>query len=152
MKTYSTRASEIKREWHVIDASGEVLGRLATRIASLLQGKHKPMFARNLDTGDYVVVINAEKIQVTGGKYLNKLYRRHSLYPGGFKEVSLEELMAKHPTRPLEHAVRGMLPHNRIGADMMRKLRVYAGSTHPHEAQVRAARTQEDRETPEKAG
>ncbi len=138
MKTYSTKASDIKREWHVIDATGQILGKLATQVARLLLGKHKPMFTRHLDTGDYVVVINAEKIRYTGNKAKQKLYYRHSGYPGGFKSVSLERMLQTHPTRVIEHAVKGMLPHNRLGAEMMRKLRVYVGETHPHLSQIKA--------------
>jgi len=136
MKTYSTRAKDIKRQWHVIDASDKVLGSLATQAARLLMGKHKPMFSRHLDTGDYVVVINAEKIRVTGNKMKQKLYYRHSGYPGGLKSVSLESMMANHPTRVIEHAVKGMLPHNRLGRAMAKKLRVYAGDSHPHRVQT----------------
>ncbi len=139
MKTYSTKASDIKRDWHIIDASGKVLGRLATQIASLLMGKHKPIFSRHLDTGDFVVVINAEKVRVTGNKAKQKLYYRHSGYPGGLKSISLERMMQTHPTRVIEHAVKGMLPHNRLGAKILKKLRVYAGETHPHLAQVSAS-------------
>ncbi|MFC1941475.1 50S ribosomal protein L13 [Chloroflexota bacterium] len=139
MKTYSTKASDIKREWHIVDASGKVLGRLATQIASLLMGKHKPIFSRHLDTGDYVVVTNAEKVSVTGNKTKQKLYYRHSGYPGGFKSISLEMLMQTHPTRVIEHAVKGMLPHNRLSARMMKRLRVYVGDTHPYRGQVEAA-------------
>ena len=138
LKTYSTKASEIEREWHLIDASDEVLGRLATRIAGLLMCKHKPIFSRHLDTGDYVVVINAEKIRVTGNKAKQKLYYRHSGYPGGLKSVSLEKMMQTHPTRVIEHAVKGMLPHNRLGAKMMKKLKIYVGDNHPHQAQTKA--------------
>ncbi len=151
MKTYSVKASEIKREWHVIDADGQILGRLATRVANLLQGKHKPMFVRNLDVGDYVIVINAAKIKVTGAKELQKLYRSHSLYPRGFKEVTYERMMAKDPTRVISHAVRGMLPQNRIGDVMMKKCRVFAGSEHTHEAQVKAGAVKEVVESPAKA-
>jgi len=139
MKTYSTKASDIKREWHVIDASGEVLGKLATQVASLLMGKHKPIFSRNLDTGDFVVVINADKVRVTGNKDKQKVYYRHSGYPGGLKSISLEKMMQTNPTRVIEYAVKGMLPHNRLGAKMMKKLRVYAGDTHPHLAQTQAS-------------
>ena len=142
MKTYSTKASDIKREWHVIDASDKVLGRLATQVASLLMGKHKPIFSRNLDTGDFVVVINADKIRVTGNKAKQKLYYRHSGYPGGLKTISLEKMMQTNPTRVIEHAVKGMLPHNRLGASILKKLRVYAGDTHPHLAQTRASSTE----------
>ncbi len=143
MKTYSTKASDIKREWHVIDASDKILGRLASQIASLLMGKRKPIFSRNLDTGDFVVVINADKIRVTGNKAKQKLYYRHSGYPGGLKSISLEKMMQTHPTRVIEHAVKGMLPHTRLGASMMKKLKVYAGDTHPHLAQTRASSTGE---------
>ncbi|MFC2048292.1 50S ribosomal protein L13 [Chloroflexota bacterium] len=137
-KTYSTKASDIKREWHIVDASGKVLGRLATQIANLLMGKHKPIFSRHLDTGDYVVVTNAEKVSVTGNKTKQKLYYRHSGYPGGFKSISLEMLMQTHPTRVIEHAVKGMLPHNRLSAKMMKRLRVYVGDAHPHRGQVQS--------------
>ena len=138
MRTYSAKLSDIKRERHVIDASGKVLGRLATQAARLLMGKHKPIFSRNLDTGDFVVVINADKVRVTGNKAKQKLYYRHSGYPGGFKSISLEKMMQTHPTRVIEYAVRGMLPHTRLGASMMKKLQVYAGDTHPHPTQVKA--------------
>jgi large subunit ribosomal protein L13 len=138
MKTYSTKPSEIEREWHVIDASDKVLGRLATQVANLLMGKHKPIFCRNLDTGDFVVIINADKIRVTGNKAKQKLYYRHSGYPGGLKSISLEKMMQTHPTRVIEHAVKGMLPHNRLGAKIAKKLKVYTGDTHPHLAQTKA--------------
>lgn len=137
MKTYSTKISEIERQWHVIDASDKVLGRLATKLAGLLMGKHKPIFSRNLDTGDFVIVLNADKVRVTGNKATQKLYYRHSGYPGGFKSITFEKLMLTHPTRVIEHAVKGMLPHNRLGARMFRRLKVYAGDTHPHLAQVK---------------
>ena len=139
MKTYSTKAADITREWHVIDASGQVLGRMATQVAHRLMGKHKPIFTRTLDTGDYVVVINADKVVVTGNKVKQKVYYRHSGYPGGLKSITFEKLMQTHPTRVIEHAVKGMLPHNRMGAKMMKKLRVYAGGTHPHMVQVEAS-------------
>ena len=139
MKTYSTKAADIKREWHVFDASGQVLGRLATQVAHRLMGKHKPMFAPNLDTGDYVIVINADKVRVTGNKTKQKVYYRHSGYPGGLKSITLEKMMQTHPTRVIEHAVKGMLPHNRLGAKMLKKLRVYAGDAHPHLAQIKAS-------------
>jgi len=138
MKTYSLKAADIKRQWHVIDASGKILGKLATEVAVLLMGKHKPIFSRNLDTGDFVVVINADKVRVTGNKAKQKLYYRHSGYPGGLKSISLEKLMQTNPTRVIEHAVKGMIPHTRLGASMMKKLRVYVGDTHPHQAQVKA--------------
>jgi len=136
VKTYSLKVSEIKREWHVIDATDQVLGRLATRVARLLMGKHKPIFSRNLDVGDYVVVINAEKVRVTGNKAKQKVYYRHSGYPGGLKSVTYDKLMQTNPTRVIEHAVEGMLPHNRLGARMMKKLRVYVGDAHPHLTQT----------------
>ena len=137
MKTYSVKASEIKREWHLVDASDQVLGRLATRIARLLMGKHKPTFTRNLDTGDCVVVINAEKVRITGDKANQKVYHRHSGYPGGLKTVSYEKMMTTHPTRIIEHAVKGMIPHTRLGNSMIKKLRVYAGENHPHADQLK---------------
>jgi large subunit ribosomal protein L13 len=137
MKTYSTKASDIEREWHVIDASGKTLGRLASEVARLLRGKHKPIFAPHLDTGDYVIVINADKVRVTGNKAKQKLYYRHSGYPGGLKSSSLAEMMENQPTRAIEHAVRGMLPKNPLGRAMFKKLKVYAGPNHPHQAQVK---------------
>jgi large subunit ribosomal protein L13 len=137
MKTYSAKPSDIKREWHLIDASGQNLGRLATRAARLLMGKHKPMFTPNQDTGDFVVIINAEKISVTGDKLEKKVYYRHSGYPGGLKSVALEKMMNDYPTRVVEHAVKGMLPHTRLGARMLKKLKVYAGEDHPHLGQLK---------------
>ncbi len=139
MKTYSPKASDIKREWHLIDATNKVLGKLATQVANLLMGKHKPTFSRHLDMGDYVVVINAEKVRVTGNKAEQKFYYRHSGYPGGFKSISLEEMLKTHPTRVIEHAVRGMLPQNRLRARMMKHLRVYVGDAHPHQSQTKGA-------------
>jgi len=138
MKTYSAKASDIERQWHVIDASGKVLGRLATQVAGLLMGKHKPIFSRNLDTGDFVVIINADKVRVTGNKAKQKIYYRHSGYPGGLKAISLEKMMQTNPTRVIEHAVKGMLPHTRLGASMVKKLKVYVGDTHPHRGQTKA--------------
>ncbi len=139
MKTYSVKVSEIKREWHVFDASDKILGRLATEVAKLLMGKHKPMFCRNLDVGDFVVVLNAEKVRVSGDKARQKVYYRHSGYPGGLKSVTFEKLMQTHPTRAVEYAVKGMLPHNRLGASIIKKLKVYVGDKHPHLAQTGAA-------------
>lgn len=139
MKTYSPKAREITRDWHVVDAAGQTLGRLAAEVASLLRGKHKPTYSPHLDMGDYVVVVNSEKIRVTGRKRQQKMYYRHSMYPGGLKVESLEKLLARHPTRVIERAVRGMLPHNRLGRALYRHLKVYAGPDHPHEAQVRAS-------------
>ena len=136
MKTYSTKASDVKREWHVVDASGKTLGRLASQVAKLLMGKHKPIYVPYLDTGDYVVVVNAAKVSVTGKKAEQKIYYRHSGYPGGLKSVTFENLLARHPTRVIELAVKGMLPKNRLGRAMFKKLRVYHGGGHPHQAQV----------------
>ena len=138
MRTYSTKVSDIERQWHVIDASGKVLGKLATQVASLLMGKHKAIFSRNMDTGDFVVVINASQVQVTGNKAEQKIYYRHSGYPGGLKSIRFAEMILTHPTRVIEHAVKGMLPHTRLGASMFKKLRVYVGDTHPHQAQTKA--------------
>ena len=137
MKTYSTKASDIKREWHVIDAADKILGKVATEVAVLLMGKQKAIFNRNLDVGDYVVVLNAEKIRVTGNKAKQKLYYRHSGYPGGFKTTTLETMLQTHPTRVIEHAVKGMLPHNRLSAPMMTRLRVFVGEKHPYGGQVK---------------
>ena len=132
MKTYSVKAGEIKREWHVIDAKGKILGKVATDAARLLMGKHKAIYSRHLDTGDYVVVINATRVKVSGNKAEQKLYYRHSGYPGGFRSVSFGEMMKKKPERVIEHAVKGMLPGNRLGDSMIKKLRVYTGDSHPH--------------------
>ena len=138
-KTYSIKASDIKREWHIVDAEDQILGKLATRIARLLMGKHKPLFSRNMDVGDSVVVINADKVRVTGNKMKQKMYYRHSGYPGGLKTISLERMMQTHPTRVIEHAVKGMLPKNRLQARMMKRLRLYVGDSHPHLGQTGAA-------------
>ena len=143
MKTYSPKAGDIERQWHVLDASGKTLGRLSIKIASLLMGKHKPMFTPNQDTGDFVVVINAAKVRITGNKMKQKLYYRHSGYPGGLKSVPLEKMMQQNPMRVIELAVKGMLPHTRLGESMRKKLRVYAGDTHPHLAQTNTAVAEE---------
>ncbi len=135
MKTYVPKQGEIVKEWYVIDAEGQVLGRLAVEIARLLRGKHKPQYTPFLDCGDHVVVVNAEKIRVTGNKAEGKIYYRHSGYPGGLKELNYARMMQKHPTRALELAVKGMLPHNRLGRQLATNFRVYAGSEHPHQAQ-----------------
>lgn len=135
MKTYVTKASEIEREWHLVDAAGKNLGRLASRIAVILRGKHKPNYTPSMDVGDFVIVINASKIAVTGKKLQNKVYYRHSLYPGGLKAVRLEDMLARHPERVIQHAVKGMLPKNRLGRAVFKKLKVYAGASHPHAAQ-----------------
>ena len=135
MKTYVPKQGEIQRGWWLVDAGGKTLGRLATVVASHLRGKHKPMFTPFLDTGDHVIVVNADKVVLTGKKMEQKIYRRHSGYPGGLKEVRAEEMLEKHPERIVEFAVKGMLPKGPLGRQMARKLKVYAGSTHPHEAQ-----------------
>ena len=135
--TYSAKASEVKREWVVIDASGKTLGRVATDVAKLLEGKHKTMYSPHADVGDFVVVINAAKVRVTGKKVEDKVYRHHTNYPGGLRSIAFGDMLARHPTRPIEIAVKGMLPHNSRGRAMARRLKVYAGSTHPHEAQVK---------------
>ena len=135
MKTYAVRASEIERRWWLVDARDQTLGRLATRIAVLLEGKHKPIYSPHLDTGDHVVVVNAEKVRVTGNKLRLKTYYRHSNYPGGLKAETLETLLGRKPELVIERAVKGMLPQNRIGRAMFRKLKVYRGAEHPHAAQ-----------------
>jgi large subunit ribosomal protein L13 len=134
-KTYSPKPSDIQRDWYIVDAEGQTLGRLATEVARVLRGKHKPTFAPNMDMGDCVVIVNAEKVRVTGNKERDKLYYRHSQYPGGLRSLNFDQLKSKHPTRPIEKAVRGMLPKNILGTQMFKKLRVYAGPDHPHEAQ-----------------
>lgn len=135
VNTYVVKQGEIERTWYVIDAEGQNLGRLATRVATVLRGKHKPTYTPSMDVGDFVIVINADKVEVTGNKRQDKRYYRHSLYPGGLKEVSLQRMLATHPERVIEHAVRGMLPKNKLGRAMYRKLKVYAGADHPHAAQ-----------------
>jgi len=132
MKTYSARPVDFKRETHVIDAADKTLGRLSIQIARLLMGKHKPIYTPTLDTGDFVIVLNAAKVQVTGKKLGQKTYYRHSNYPGGFKSITLGKMMQQFPTRAIEYAVKGMLPHTRLGAQMYKKLRVYAGATYPN--------------------
>jgi len=134
-KTYTPRESEIERRWYVVDATDETLGRLATRIARVLEGKNKPTYASHMDTGDHVIVLNAGKITVTRDKLTSKIYAHHSGYPHGFKEETLGHLLARRPEEPLRLAVKGMLPHNKLGAQMLRKLKIYAGPEHPHEAQ-----------------
>ena len=135
MKTYSQKASEVTRDWYVVDADGQTVGRLSTQIATLLRGKHKPTFSPNIDGGDFVAIINAEKIQLLGKKQDQKMYYRHSNYPGGFKSVSYRRMLATHPDRILRYAVKGMLPKTRLGRRQLVKLRIYAGATHPHLAQ-----------------
>ncbi len=136
MKTYSAKPGEVQSDWFVIDADGKILGRLATEIAHRLRGKHKPEYTPHVDTGDHIVVINADKIRVTGGnKPTQKTYYRHSGYPGNLKSITLEQQLEKAPERVIETAVKGMLPKNRLGRAMFKKLRVYAGAEHPHSAQ-----------------
>lgn len=135
MKTYVVKAGDIQKEWFVVDAEGKTLGRLATQIARVLMGKHKPAYSPHLDTGDYVVVVNADKVQVTGRKLDQKMYHRYSGYPGGLKSVTLRGQLEKHPDRVIRAAVRGMLPKNRLGRAMLKKLKVYASPEHPHDAQ-----------------
>jgi len=140
MKTYSVKSSDVRRRWHLLDASGRTLGRLATEAASLLQGKGKPMYSRHLDNGDFVVVTNAAKVRVTGKKAQQKIYYRHTQYPGGLRQTTLAKMMQTHPTRVIEHAVKGMLPHNSQGRAMAKRLKVYAEGNHPHQAQVKVER------------
>jgi large subunit ribosomal protein L13 len=135
VRTFSPKDSDITRQWHVIDATDVVLGRLASHVATLLRGKHKPIFAPHVDTGDFVIVINADKVALTGQKLEQKRAYRHSGYPGGLRAVSYADLMAKHPERAVEKAVKGMLPKNSLGRKTLGKLKVYAGPTHPHQAQ-----------------
>ena len=135
MKTYSAKPLEVERKWYLIDAEGKTLGRLAVLIANMLRGKHKPQFTPHVDTGDFIVVINAEKVVVTGKKETDKIYYSHTGYPGGFKATAFKDLMAKNPCAAVEKAVKGMLPHNTLGQEQFNKLKVYAGPNHPHQAQ-----------------
>ena len=135
MRTYSPKPGDVQRQWHVIDASDVVLGRLASHTATLLRGKHKPTFAPHVDMGDFVVIINAGKVALTGNKLEQKHDYRHSGYPGGLKALNYEQLLARNPRRVIEKAVKGMMPHNSIGRQMLSKLKVYAGPEHPHQAQ-----------------
>lgn len=135
MRTFTEKKEDIEREWFVVDAEGQTLGRLAAKIAPILRGKHKPTYTPHLDCGDFVIVINAEKVRVTGRKLDQKLYYRHSGYPGGLSSINLRDQLAKHPERVLQAAVRGMLPKNKLGRRMFKKLKVYAGDAHPHQAQ-----------------
>ncbi len=134
-KTYSAKAEEIERTWYVVDAEGKTLGRLATEVARILRGKHKPIYTPHVDTGDFVIIVNAEKIRVTGKRLDQKMYYRHSGYMGGLKETSLRTMLDKHPERVLQLAVKGMMPKNRLGRKMYKKLKVYAAPDHPHGAQ-----------------
>ncbi|WP_407313829.1 50S ribosomal protein L13 [Desulfosporosinus sp. SB140] len=135
MTTFFAKAQDQERKWYIIDAAGIPLGRIATEAARILRGKHKPTFTPNVDTGDHVIIINAEKLLLTGNKLNAKLYRRHSGFPGGLKEIPYKKLMQIMPERAMEHAVKGMLPHNKLGAQMYTKLKVYKGESHPHQAQ-----------------
>ena len=152
MKTYSPKAAELYKDWHVLDAAGQPLGRVASRAAHLLRGKHKPGFAPHLDCGDCVIVVNAEKVLLTGNKQDQKVYYRHSQYPGGLKTESFRSLQSRDATRVIRKAVRGMLPHNRLGDKVIKHLKAYSGPDHPHEAQVIGAeRAREKREEAQKA-
>ena len=135
MKTFSAKPHEVRRDWFVVDASGKTLGRLSTEIASRLRGKHKPEYTPHVDTGDYIVVVNADKIRVTGNKLSDKMYHRYTGYVGNLKSMPLEDLLAQHPERVLQYAVKGMLPRNPLGRKMLSKLRVFAGPEHSHQAQ-----------------
>ncbi|MCX6012591.1 MAG: 50S ribosomal protein L13 [Chloroflexi bacterium] len=136
MKTYSIKKGDIQPSWHVVDASGKVLGRLASEVAILLKGKHKPTYVTHMDNGDFVIIINASKVKVTGHKAEQKYYYRHSNYPGGLSSISYTKMMEVFPTRVVEHAIKGMLPRNRLGNAMLKKVKIYAGPTHPHKAQI----------------
>ena len=135
MRTYVVKEGDITREWYVVDAAGKTLGRLATRISQILKGKHKPIYTPSVDVGDFVIVVNADKVAVTGRKMDQKTYYRHTGYPGGIRETNLSEMIKRHPTFAITNAVKGMLPKNRLGRRMLRKLKVYAGPEHPHQAQ-----------------
>jgi len=135
MSSFIAKPHEVEKKWYVIDAEGQTLGRLASEIASILRGKKKPVYTPHVDTGDYVIVINAEKVEVTGKKRKEKIYKRHSGYPGGLKEITFEKLQAKNPEEIIRHAVKGMMPNGRLGRQMFKKLRVYAGPEHGHTAQ-----------------
>jgi len=135
VRTYSPKPGDVQRQWHVIDATDVVLGRLASQAATLLRGKHKPIYAPHVDTGDFVIIVNADKVALTGNKRDTKVAYRHSGYPGGLRQVPYSELLDKHPEKAVEKAVKGMLPHNSLGRQMLKKLKVYAGPEHPHRAQ-----------------
>lgn len=136
MKSTLAKPLEVERKWYVVDASDQIVGRLATNVASVLRGKHKPTFTPNVDTGDYVVIVNADKVRLTGNKELKKVYVHHTGFPGGRREIPYAEMKEKHPERILEKAIKGMLPHNSLGRQMARKLKIYAGPEHKHEAQM----------------
>ena len=134
-RSYMAKPEEVVRKWYVVDASGRTLGRLASKVAAILRGKHKPTYTPRVDTGDYVIVVNADKVVVTGNKARDKVYYHHTQYPGGLRSITFEDLMKKSPERVIERAVRGMLPRNRLGRSMIKKLKVYASPDHPHQAQ-----------------
>lgn len=136
MRTFQPKAGQVTRVWHVIDANDVVLGRLATTAAKLLRGKHKPIFAPHLDTGDFVIIVNAEKIAMTGNKAAQKQAFRHSGFPGGLTAIGYEQLLTSNPEKAIEKAIKGMLPHNTLGRQMIKKLKIYSGATHPHSAQA----------------
>lgn len=136
MKTTMAKPLEVERKWYVVDATDQVVGRLATNVAAVLRGKHKPTFTPNVDTGDYVIIVNADKVRLTGNKENKKTYRYHTGFPGGIREIPYAELLEKHPERILEKAIKGMLPHNKLGRQMYKKLKVYAGPEHAHAAQM----------------
>jgi len=135
VRTFTAKTAEIKRQWYIVDAQGQTLGRLASKIAPILKGKHKPIYTPHLDCGDFVIVINVDKVRVTGNKLDQKIYYRHSQYMGGLKSINLRDQLAQHPDRVLLAAVKGMLPKNRLGRQMIKKLKLYAGEAHPHQAQ-----------------
>ncbi len=135
MKTYATKMTDVERKWYVVDAQDQTLGRLASKVARILIGKHKPIFSPNADTGDFVIIVNAEKIRVTGRKMTDKRYYWHSGYPGGIKSASLEQMLERHPDRVLREAIEHMVPRNHLGRQILRKLKIYAGPEHPHAAQ-----------------
>ena len=147
-KTYSLKAGDVVVRWHVLDAEERPLGRLASEVAVLLRGKYRPTYTPHMDNGDFVVVVNASKVKVTGAKMQQKLYRRHSGYPGGLKETPLAVMLERHPERVVQQAVKGMLPHNRLGRKILRHLKVYGGPDHPHEAQVNAGAAKKKTKSP----
>ena len=148
MKTYTLRPKEIETRWHVLDADGQTLGRLATQVAHLLRGKYRPTFTPHLDNGDFVIVVNAAKVRTTGRKADQKLYRQHSGYPGGLKETLMSKMLQTHPDRVVQKAVKGMMPHNRLSRQLLNHLKIYSGPEHPHEAQVNAGRSKRKEASP----
>ena len=148
MKTYTARPAEIQRQWLLVDATGQTLGRLASQVAMVLKGKHKPIYTPHIDTGDHVVIINADKVSLSGAKSTDKKWFRHTLYPGGAHWVTIREVMEKHPDRLITQAVRGMMPKTTLGRAMMKKLKVYAGAEHPHAAQQPVAWTPDPKRGP----